>query len=188
MKNFTLFLIFAVSIVMPGCASTQSKSRKIYTRKETTMMTYCVGLTDIAMDAAAKKNNGESKEQVIQYYSSKPKSELTIPLVEKVYTDTFSSPWNYAVSFFEECSQEMAGVANDRVGLARYCMQNQFIAYVAYTFKTSGSPKKVAYDYFAALNSDTPKKIVDRVYSSSKSVPEITLEEWNLCMSVLTSD
>jgi hypothetical protein len=150
-------------------------------------MTTCFGMSDTAMYIADQKLRGVPIDKVKQFYASRDHARLTVPLVEKVYGDPFTSAWDYTVAFFRECAHNMASVPRDRVGMASYCLQNGMIAGIAQTYRASGAPKANAYAYFAKFESETPRAIVDRVYAGSKGRAETKLDEWNSCMSLISA-
>lgn len=187
MNKNTLALITGALFILSGCATSTKPANKKYTAREKTNMTYCIGMTDTARYIAEQKNKGTPMEDVKNYYVSKPNAKLNIATVDKVYASTFSSVWDYSISFFNECAYNLAAVPAERVNLASYCMQNQLIADVAHTFKSTGKPKDQAYAFFAKFNNDTVNAVIDKTYASNKSRPEIKLEVWNACMAPLSS-
>jgi hypothetical protein len=182
-----LLLAGASAFVAIGCASTDSRPPKVYSAKEYETMTYCVGMSDTARYAATERLKGRAIEDLKQHYASKPNARVNIAAVDKVYSDRVSSAWDYTVSFFNECAQNLANVAPDRVRLASYCMQNQLMADVAYSYKVAAAPKEQAYAHFAQFNSKTPRTIVDWVYASPKERTEIRLDVWNRCMAEVSA-
>lgn len=191
-QHYALVVASAAIWLMSACATSNNAANetgpgKVYTHEEYSKMTYCVGMADTAMYVATNKLKGTSMQQMRDYYASKPNSRLPIATVEKVYGDTFSSAWDYTVSFFNECAQNLASVPASRVNLASYCNQNALIAGVAHAYKTSGAPKERAYAAFAAFKSSTPNSVVDKVYASAKNRAEIKLEIWNACMAEISA-
>ncbi len=174
--------------LMAGCASNNAGTQRPYTKQETSQMTLCTGLSDTAMHIATKKLQGASRSELEQFYRPKQFSQLNLAAVEKVYAADFTSAWDYTVSFFNECAQNMASVPASRVNLAAYCMQSGLIADFAYSFRSSGAPRESAYAYFAKFPRETTQEIVDRVYAGSLSRAETKLDEWNTCMSRITAD
>jgi hypothetical protein len=176
--------------LLAGCATgsvePQKPRPKHYTKQEHGRLTYCVGMADTAQYVATSKLRGAPIERVKSQYDSKPNTRLHLATVDKVYGASFTSAWDYTVSFFKECAQELAHVPASRADMAAYCMQNGMIADVAHTYKNSGAPREKAYTHFAQFGSKTPKSIVDWVYASSKGRAEIKLEVWNTCMSEIT--
>jgi hypothetical protein len=181
-----LLLIVSMTL-LTGCATSNVAPQKHYSKHEHGRLTYCNAMADTAMYVARSKLSGAPMEQMKSYYSSKANSRLHLATVEKVYAESFTSAWDYTVSFFKECAQEVANVPASRVNMAAYCMQNGLIADVAHAYKSSGAPREKAYAHFAQFNSKTPKSIVDWVYASSQGRVEMKLEVWNTCMSEITS-
>ena len=62
------------------------------------------------------------------------------------------------------------------------------MADVAHACKKYGYSKEQAYKKFDDFKSKTPREIVDKVYSSSKSRAKIKLEVWNDCMAKISGD
>ena len=178
-----------VAIVMATACATPPKQQlrpKIYTDKERKQMTFCIGVTDSVTYIATEKIRGASREKLITHYTGKPYEKMNVALVDKVYNEKFTSAWDYSIEVFGECAENIANVPKTRVRQASYCMQNQLIADVAYAYKKQGAPKEKAYAHFGKYNSDTPKRIVDRVYASTKSRGQIKLDVWNDCISVFS--
>jgi hypothetical protein len=161
-----------------------------YTQREYNGMSACLGLTDTAFTNAAEKLQGISLADAKKFYDGKlvgTQKDLALRTVDKVYGDSFTNAWDYAISIFGECAENVAGVRKDRSGMAGYCMLNSLIGTNAWDFKKSGLPVEKVYEYFAKLNSVTPHAIIDRVYASSKSRGDIGVDEWKSCMDPLVS-
>jgi hypothetical protein len=175
--------------VQPTAADSQPSKpslAKTYTAKERDHLTFCIGLSETARRVAVEKLQGASIADVKRSYEGKPSARLNIATVDKVFSEQVSTAWDYAVGFFGECAREMAGVSDDRVKLASYCMQNQLIADVAFQYKASGKPKEQAYAHFVRFQSSTPKSIVDLVYGSTKERAAMRMEVWTTCMATLS--
>jgi hypothetical protein len=186
--NMNTLSVTFLAALLAGCAAGQpqpQKSAAPYTRAEKTQLTACIGLTDTARAIAQRKLTQEPIEIVKAYYATQPNAGLTVPTVDKVYADTFTHWWDYTVSFFRECAENLAGVAGTRGDLAAYCMQNGMIAGIAQEFRAAGKPKPDAYSQFQGMGT-TPREIVDRVYGKSASRAEEQLAEWNNCMDPIT--
>jgi hypothetical protein len=161
-----------------------------YTAREYNGMSVCLGVTDTAWTNATQKLQGVSLADAKKHYDGKlegTQKDLALRTVDKVYGDSFTNPWDYAVSFFGECAENIAGVRKDRSGMAGYCMQNSMIGMTAWDYKNAGLPVEKVYEHFAKFNSATPHAIVDRVYAGSKARADIGLEEWKSCMEPLVS-
>ncbi len=166
-----------------------------YTADERKWMTLCTGLADTAWTSARAKKQGIPRAKMLARFetasdaseSSRKVDALYRNTVREAYEADFEYPWDYAVSFFKECSAEVAHVSADRVRLAAYCVQNSMFASAAYDSKRAGLSRAKAYEPFAVFKSETPAKIFDRVYaSSSKDRGETVLGEWNSCIDVLS--
>jgi hypothetical protein len=163
-------------------------AQRPYSAREKTRMMLCVGLTDNAFSIADAKLAGRAAADLKTEYASRPEARLTVPLVDKVYADSFSHSWDYAVAFFKECALNLAEVPDTRAGLAAYCMQNSMIASIAYNSRNAGAPREQTYKLFAQFPSEASRKIIDQVYEQSKSRPEEMVDTWTACMAPLTGD
>ena len=184
----TRHLLYVVCIaLMTACASQNTSQQSTYTAREYGDMTLCVGMSDTAMYVASKKLAGTPIEEMNDYYRSHANARLNLATVEKVYAESFTSEWDYTLSFFNECALNLANVPADRVGMAGYCMQNGMISDMAYAFKKSGATKQDTHSYFEAFKSEMVNSIVDKVYASSNNRAEMKLDVWNSCMSKITA-
>lgn len=188
MNETFLVTIVAAVLLLTGCASSDVRSDKVYTRQEFSKMTYCIGMSDTAMHAATSKLKGVPMDEVTSYYATKEGLHVNIATVEQAYSENFSSVWDYTVSFFEGCALNLAKVAPERVKPASQCAQNSLIAGIAYTYKTLGVPKENAYDNFAVFKNKESNNIIDEVYESRYSRAEIKLDAWSSCMLKMTAD
>lgn len=182
MRPLGVIALAFTAVGLSACAGSPA-IEPYYNAEERSRLTYCVGMADTARAVATQKLEGVAREQLRQFYQSKPNTELHLATVDKVYGEEFTSAWDYTLSFFVECAANLAQVPLARVRLAHYCMQNQLIADVAHGYKTGGKPKDQAYLHFVRIPSETPKTIVDRVYASSKGRAEIKLELWSSCIA-----
>lgn len=155
-----------------------------YTHQEYTAMLFCVGLTDTAWTNAQQKLNGVSLDAAKKRYDGRlddKSRELVFQIVDKVYTDSFTNAWDYGLSFFGECAQNVANVGKDRSGVAKYCMQSSMTGSIAWEYKNEGKPKDTAYQELAKLG-DAGRSIIDRVYAESEPRAEVGTGEWVSCM------
>lgn len=182
--------VCAVILFLLSCNSWgQSASRPLYAHQEYTGMLFCVGLTDTAWTNAQQKLNGVSLEDAKKHYDGRlddKSRELVLQIVDKVYTDSFTNAWDYGLSFFGECAENVAHVGKDRSGVARYCMQSSMTGSIAWEYKNEGKPKDTAYQELAKLG-NTGRSIIDRVYAESKPRAEVGTGEWVSCMQQLAS-
>jgi hypothetical protein len=157
-----------------------------YKDKEYSGLLECEGMTDTAWTNAVQKLNGVKIEDAKKRYDGRLKDtlkSLALHIIDKVYSDSFTNAWDYAVSFYGECAQNVADVGKDRSNSAAFCMQNSMIAMTAAEYRTSGQPVENAYHYFGKLGDEkTPRSIIDRIYTGSKSRAETGLDEWQSCM------
>jgi hypothetical protein len=182
-----LLIVLAAAVwVSAGCAPKTPAPSSVrpppYTADEKSRMTFCVGVADVAMAIADDKRMGRPITEVKALYAGKPNAELTVPLVDKVYGEAITNPWDYAVSFFKECALAMANVSSNRVDFASSCMQNGMIASVAQAYRDSGAPKEQAYERFARFDGPTPRAIIDDVYARPSTRSQVVLDAWNRCM------
>jgi hypothetical protein len=165
-------------------ASTPARP-KIYTQAEKTLLTYCEGLTDTAWNIAIRKVAGIKKEQVAAYYAKQPNTELTSAAIEKVYGDTFTYPWDYSVSFFQECALNIAHIQPKASELGAYCMQNSMLSGLAQEHKAAGKTREQTYELLP-LKGDTPRQMVDAVYAKPQTRAVAMMAAWDDCMAPIT--
>jgi len=187
-----LYLACAILFLFTSNTWGQNTTPEIsYTDKEYTGLLACHGMTDVAWTNAVQKLKGVSLEDAKKHYDGRLEGrmkDLALLVVNQVYKDSFTNAWDYAVSFYGECAQNIADVGKDRSGLANYCMQNSMIAMTAAEYRTSGQPVENAYHYFGKLGDEkTPRSIIDRIYTGSKARAETGLDEWQSCMKPLVS-
>ncbi len=195
-----LFVLCALGFVA-GCASPPTASPSTaapvppvtppvaapatYSESERARLGLCAGMSDNAFSVAHRKLAGVPAGEVRKLYEGKPGmvGQLMPAMVDKIYSDKFEHEWDYTISFFAECTQQMTPVPRERIGLASYCMQNRLIAAVAVAARDSGRPKDTAYQMFAAFKADAPRKIVDDVYAHPGSLAEAESAIWEPCIS-----
>jgi hypothetical protein len=169
-----------------------ANSRVVYTDREYSGMLLCLGMTDTAWTNASQKLNGVSLADAKKHYDGRLEGEpkhMALLIVDYVYKDSFTNAWDYAVSYFGKCAENVANVANERSGFANYCMQNSMIGMTAWEYRNSGQPVENVYQHFGTLGAEaTPRSIIDRVYASSKPRFDTALDEWKSCMQPLLSE
>jgi len=185
-NKIILLATVSAAIVLSGCQSNPVISSSVYSKREFSKMTYCIGISDTAMHAATSKIKGIPMDQITSYYATKEGYRVNIATVEEVYSENFTSVWNYTISFFEGCSQKLAHVDADRVKQASQCAQNSMIAGLAYTYKSLGTPREKTYEHFSVFKNKISNNIVDDVYESRYGRAEVKLDRWSSCMSTLT--
>ena len=125
----------AILVLLASSTWGQNTTPRIdYTEKEYTGLLGCVGLTDTAWKSASQKLAGISIDDAKKIYDGRLEGALktlNLHVVDKVYGDSFTNAWNYAVTFYGECAQNVADVGKDRSGLANYCTQNSIISMTA---------------------------------------------------------
>lgn len=164
--------------------------RITYSEKEYTSLLACQGMTDAAWMGARQKLNGVTLADANKVYDGLEAAQknLTLHILDKVYGDSFTNAGDYAVSFFSECSENIANIGQDRSRPARYCMQNSMIGMTAWAYRNAGQPKENVYQVFAKFDAvPEPRSIIDRVYAGSKSRAELALDEYQSCMQPLIS-
>ena len=119
-------------------------------------------------------------------YAGRPRSELTLPLIEKVYADEFKSSWEYAVRFFDECAVNVVEIPEARLAGANQCLQQGMIASVAHTQKAAGAKKEAVYQSFAKFPTASTHAVIDAVFAQAQDRPAAELAAWNACMGPLT--
>jgi hypothetical protein len=183
-----LLLLLVFLCTSAGCASRTSAVPPAYSSKEKSRMTFCVGIADTVRYVATEKLKGTPIEQVKSHYASKVFADLNLAATDKVYSEEFSSVWDYTVGYFEECSYQLAAIPAERITFGRYCLQNKLIADVALAYKASGAPREEAYAHFAKVSSNTAKAIIDFVYDGEGCRGETSLAVWDFCISQVTGD
>jgi len=176
----------SAAIVLSGCQSNSIRLTSVYSQKEFRKMTHCIGLSDTAMHAATSKLKGIPMDQITSYYATKEGFRVNMATVEEVYSENFTSVWDYTISFFEGCAQSLAHVEAENVKQASQCAQNSMIAGLAYTYKSLGTPRVKTYEHFAVFKNKLSNNIVDDVYESRHGRAEVKLDRWSSCMSKLT--
>jgi hypothetical protein len=182
----------AILVLLASSTWGQNTTPEIsYTQKEYTGSLGCVGLTDTAWKSASQKLAGVRIDDAKKIYDGRLEGALktlNLHIVDKVYGDTFTNAWDYAVSFYGECAQNVADVGKDRSGLANYCMQNSIISMAAWEYRNAGEPVENVYQYFGKFSEvPTARSIIDRVYAGSKSRPNTALDVWQSCAKPLVS-
>lgn len=188
MNKFILYSAVATVFLLVGCKANEVISGKTYTRHEFKKMTYCIGMSDTAMHAATSKVKGIPMDQVTSYYATQEGHLVNIATVEEVYSENFTSVWDYTISFFEGCTLKFARIDAKRVGPASQCAQNSMIAGLAHTYKSLGSPIEKTYKNFAVFKNKMSNRIVDDVYESRYGRAEVKLDEWSSCILKITAD
>jgi len=125
-------------------------------------------------------------DQVTSHYATREGFHMNIATVEKVYSENFTSVWDYSISFFEGCALKLAKVETERVKPASQCAQNSLIAGLAHTYKTLGTPKEKTYQHFSVFKNTESNTIVDEVYDSLYNRVDIKLDIWTSCMLKIT--
>jgi hypothetical protein len=193
MKYVGIALLTCITI---GCSAPQANqssrpgpstgvNRPVYSKDEAGSLSLCQSMSDNAWTIASRKLAGRSAEDVKIEYRGRPASELTIPMIDKVYEDQFSNSWDYVVSFYRECALNMADLPEKRSDMAAYCMQNSMIASIAKEFKSGNAPREKAYQYFEKMP-NSAKMIVDEVYAQSQTRNEIVRSVWQSCMDPIS--
>ncbi|QGX41029.1 hypothetical protein [Permianibacter aggregans] len=194
MGKYFLLTSFVLTTFI-GCATSEKNQgvakpdlpAPIYTANEASRLSFCFSLTGNAYTVARRKAAGESEESVRNSYSAASTAKLLVPVVEKVFEDSFSNSFDYAVSFFTECAQNVANVAQERSKDAAYCTMNGLIAARALEDKEAGRSKEEAYKFGAQFNSKTPTMIVDEIYQSNKPRTKPVLSVWNECIGPMSA-
>lgn len=178
-----LLLVFFTSAAASGADLPTSS----YTKPERHGLTYCVALSDTAFAVAERKLRGNTAGDLRVEYAARPRSEVTLPLIEKVYGDEFKSSWDYAVRFFDECGVNVVEIPTVRLGGAEACLQQGMIASLAHSQKAGGATKDSVYAYFAKFPAESTHAVIDAVFAKAeKDRPAAELSAWNACMDPLT--
>ena len=181
--------LLGLILIVLGCSTPPPPKAPLapkYTAKEKSNMTMCVGMTDTARMAADAKSKGVSAQELKDRRTSGPMLELYNMTIDKVFQDKFTLPFDYAISFFDDCALNIANVPKDRVKFANYCNVNSMLAGRAHEYKKSGMSKEKVYEAFAQFGSETPRRIVDQVYAGSNNRAASAMNEWNSCIGPIT--
>jgi len=191
MKRQHLAFVAILVLLASGTWGQNTPPRIDYTVKEYNGLLACVGMTNTAWTNASQKLKGVSIDDPKKVYDGRLEGALktlTLHVIDKVYGDSFTNAWDYAVSFYGECAQNVADVGKDRSSLANYCMQNSIIGMTAWEYANAGQPVENVYQLFGKLGEvPTARSIIDRVYAGSKSRADIALDEWQSCAKPLVS-
>ncbi len=155
-----------------------------YSAEEKSRMGACNALGVNAFAIAMAKQGGAKLEDVRQHYAGSDVSKYTLPIVEKVYKDTVTNAWDYALDYFTGCAQEAAQVSQARAVPARFCFLNTLIGADAIASRSHGAAEADVLRKYVALQSDVPKVIVESVYA----LPEVPqhgagMQIWDTCMA-----
>ena len=178
--------IGALAIFTDARASAADPIVSSYTPQDARGLTYCVGLTDTAFAVAERKLRGAALGDVRVDYAARPRAEVMLPLVDKVYEDEFTSSWDYALRFFGECGVNIVEIPQLRLGGASECLQRSMIASLAQVQKAGGARKDAVYAYFGKFPADTTHAVIDEVFAKTQERPAAALAAWNACMAPLT--
>jgi len=110
-----LLATVSAAIALSGCQSSPVTSSSVYSQREFRKMTCCIGLSDTAMHAASSKKKGIPMDQITSYYATKEGFRVNTATVEEVYSEDFTSVWDYTISFFEGCTKKLAHIEENRV-------------------------------------------------------------------------
>lgn len=182
-------LLGNVSVALLACAvaSRADATESSYTGQERHGLTYCVALSDTAFAVAERKLRGNTAGDLRAEYAARPRSEVTLPLIDKVYTDEFKSSWDYAVRFFDECAVNVVEIPEPRLAGATECVQQGMIASLAHSQKEGGAKKDTVYAYFAKFPPESTHAVIDAVFAKAeKDRAAAELAAWNACMAPLT--
>lgn len=187
------FTCFAAGCSAPGPVDQASSSRAAssrvipYSQAENRALTYCVGLTDTAWTIADRKLHGAQRAEVEAYYSAKsPNPKLAAATIDKVYSASFTSAWDFGVGFFHECALNMGQISKERSQFGAYCMQNAMLASVAQQYRDNGASKEAAYSALP-IKGKTPESVVDAVYAGQKTHASAMMDAWNTCIKPITA-
>ena len=181
-----LFSNLAAALFACATASGADAPKSSYAADESRGLTYCVGLSDTAFAVAERKLRGATAGDQRADYAARPRSEVTLPLIEKVYSDEFKSSWDYALRFFRECGVNVVEIPAVRLAGATECAQQGMIASVAHSQKAGGAKKDTVYTYFAKFPESSTRAVIDAVYAHTQDRPAAELDAWNACMMPLT--
>lgn len=189
MKFKVIWLSLITVLTLAGCGG-GVKPDKLYSEKDYSGLTHCLGLSYSARRVADYKLKGTSISDVkktISKDTTRKSRKLISELIDVVYTEKFKSSWKYSIGFFKKCSNKVALVSDPRVKHAVFCVFNSYISDAAYSFKVQGKDKEKAYKYFSKFKGKTPNAIIDKVYEKVESRRSARLIPWRGCMKLRTT-
>ena len=113
---------------------------------------------------------------------------MTLPLIEKVYSDEFKSSWDYALRFFDECAVNVVEIPAVRLAGATECAAAGHDRVGRTRQKAGGAKKDTVYTYFAKFPAESTHAVIDAVYAHDRAGPRRrrSSHAWNACMAPLT--
>jgi len=185
-------LAFVVVLLLSACiARGQTTTPGTgFPETEYSSLLACEGMTDTAWTSATQKLKGVTLADAKKYYDGKlegPQKDLALHTVDRVYSDSFTSSWDYAVSVYGECAENIPNIQKIHATFASSCMQNSMIAMTASDDKSSGLPVEKVYERFSKFPNLTPQAthaIIDRVYAGSRTRADSGSDEWKSCMEL----
>ena len=181
-----LSLLMSLTLVLWcawGHAAEPAPAKPAYTAAEQKQLAYCMWLSTAAYTIAAYKLHGDPASVPKQFYSTDPRSDVLLPLVNTVYNDQVTDAWDYAGVFYHDCALKLGKIEPERSLASVSCMYQTIIAATARTARAAGTPKEKLYALYAQQGADA-RRIIDGVYAP-KAVPiqGSELQTWSSCMA-----
>lgn len=148
-------------------------------------VSHCVALGETVWTIADGKLKGVQLEDVKKPYDSQPDSPTKtaiLHIVDRVYADTFVTPYAYSLRYFDQCAQKRSDASPEHLGVANSCLRNAYIAATASISKKKGTSSDKAYEPFAEFDGTMASTIIDKVYRSSEP-GETGVTEWKACVT-----
>ena len=176
-----------LGMLLAACSTFGAKPPPTYTSDEMQALTYCVGLSNVALGVGAVKLKGGSAEELKASYAQgggQPMPiELTNELIDVVYTLEADSPYGYSQAYFIDCAQHLADVPVERTPAATTCMSQANMALAAEMLKEHGNPPETTITRLAPFKVAGTAEIVKRVYDVEVTRGQAETREWESCMA-----
>jgi hypothetical protein len=177
-----------LGMLLAACSTFGAKPpQPTYTADEMQALTYCVGLSNVALGVGAVKLKGGSAEDLKASYAQgegQPMPiELTNELIDVVYTLEADSPYGYSQAYFIDCATHLADVPVERTAAATTCMSQANMALAAEMLKERGNPPETAVERLGQFKVTGTDKIVKRVYDVEVTRGQAETNEWESCMA-----
>ena len=190
-------LALTLATLLGSCASTQpplnqsssSSTKAIYTSQKDLDLHFCALLTVNAMHTAKRKLGGDSIERVLDDHAAEapPHGEVKQAMVRHVYEASFSDPWDFATTFFNDCALHGRGIAKDLIPMAAECAWKLRIGSMAHVFGRLGVPPEKTWKILPA-GSERARDVVLEAYRTQKDSHDFTDEVWRSCMPPVASE
>ena len=181
MRNLKLLSVLYAFLVVSCAALPANVKAPMYTADESARLGLCSALADHIFSIAKDKKDGMTIFAVkARYVGNKFQKELE-PIINGIYSNDFSSPWDYTAFLYKDCAVNLANVSLDRSDQAKTCMQLELVSRVARDNREAGTNRSIVENYFRPVSGS--KEIVEKVFSEKVGSPPHPMSEWNKCIS-----